>query len=377
MQPYSGGWTEKKGAWLPAALLALCILAGTAGGGEIPQSEMQALDTAITREFNSNPNSFTFAELNKLKQRLIRMQAEARTSRPEKQAALEPLAADDALAGTLERLEAEAKKGGRAAQRTLALYYMYLNEPEKALQEWRRMGRATDYDIQYLLIAAYLEFALGEYNTGRDNLERALRFMDTRTSLSLSTPVLCQTIAGYRVYIPMPAGDILPGQEVLVYTEVEGAVFKDSQDGGAECDIMFGLRLKNESQSTLWAEPNYGAYAPVFAGPIRDLHVALTWRVPNDLPPGRYHLFVEAVEESTKRRGESVLGLNVGRRETNPLPRPTGGPTPPDTERMMREMNKHFPGAGMPEGLQNQWGNAKTKEGFEMLRRYEQMQGVR
>ncbi len=360
---------------LLTVLMILSLSGKTLSAAEsplIPPSELQALDRAISRELNSgNMGSQTLGDLYRLKNRLLQLQS---TMKSETQSALEPLDSGDSQKLQLERLEREAAAGGRAAQRSLALYYLFLNEPEKALSQWRQMGRATDHDLSYVLISSYLEFALGEYNAGRDHLEEALRFMETRSSLALSTPVFCDTVAGYRIYAQRQTSAVKPGEDVLLYVEVEGADFTNAPDGGAECKIMFGLKLRDDNQSVVWAEPNYGEYAPTFAGPIRDLHAALTWRVPNDLSPGRYHLTVEAVEDSTRRRGESIIGFTVEKRETNTEKRPTGGMNPP-LPQSYYDAQKAFPGAPMvPDpsaGGSNMRDTDFYKRQFDLLQQYE------
>ncbi len=354
-------------------LLAAAPLAAGEAANAIPQAEIQALDRAIARELSTGQlGSQTLGDLTRLKARLLRLKPPPAKS--ERDAALEPLGGDESLRGQLERLQAEAAGGGRAALKSLALYHLFLNEPEKALAAWRRMGKSSEYDMSHLLIASYLEFALGEYSNGRRNLETALRLMDTRSGLEVSAPVFCQTIAGYRVYVPRPAGNLLPGEEVLIYVEVEGADFKSVPDG-SECRIMFGLKLKDENQATLWAESNYGEDAPVFAGPVRDLHAALSWRVPNDLAPGRYHLSVEAVEDASKRHGENVLGFSVGRRETNPERRPTGGMDPRAVPQSLLDAQKAFPGANQYMDTPRLRDEQYYKQ-FELLQQYERNQRV-
>lgn len=343
--------------------ILLIVIAGLAAAGEnpalIPPAELQALDRAIAREANSGSlGSQTLGDLYRLKTRLQRLQQSAKT---EAELALAPLDGDDSQRRQLDRLEREAVSGGRAARRSLALYYLFLNEPEKALAQWRQMGRANEYDLQYMLISSYLEFALGEYGTGRKNLETALRLMESRSSLAVSPPIFCQNIGGYRIFTARQPGNLLPGENVLLYVEVEGAEFVNTPDG-SECRLLFGLKLVNDAQGTVWAEPNYGEYAPYFAGPIRDLHAALTWRVPNDLEPGRYHLTVEAVEDSTKRRGEGAVGFTVGKRETNPEKRPTGTLTP-GMQRQIQEAQKTFSGGGAAEG-NSPWGGSREDTHF-------------
>lgn len=362
----------------------VCATAGE-GTGPIPPAELAALDRAISRELNSSHlGSQTLGDLRRLRQRLVRMQSERaaptkQETTAERQAALQPLDGDDSQRRQLERLLQEAETGSRSARRSLALYYLYMNDPEKAQTQWRLMGKATEADLPYLLISAYLDLALGEYNSGRNNLETALRLMDTRTTLALSKPQFCLNVGGYRVYTPRDQSNLLPGEEVLIYVEVEGADFYTSSDGGRECRLMFGLTLKNDAQYTLWAEPKYGEYSPQFSGPVRDLHAALTWRIPNELQPGRYHLHLEAVEQVNLRRGESVLSFNVGKRETNPEKRITSEAGRADVDRAVRESNRIFDGGLNPPpapsvpGSEYQWNRER---GFELQRDYYRNQKV-
>ena len=171
----------------------------------------------------------------------------------------------------------------------------------------------------------------------------------------------------------------MPGEEVLIYIEVEGAEFAPAPEGGVGCRLMFGLTLKNDHQGTAWHEAKYGEYAPVFEGGIRDLHAALTWRVPNDLQPGRYHLTVQAVEDATKRLGENLISFNVGRRATNPEQRPTAGYGGPDIGRAVNEANRAFQGGGAAAqgGPGNLWNSDFGKQQqFELQRQYERSRKV-
>lgn len=342
--------------------------------GPIPLAELQALDRAIARELNSGQlGSQTLGDLTRLKNRLVRLQAQPAS---ERDAALKPLAGEETSGRLRERLEAEAAAGDRAAKRSLALYYIFANEPEKALTQWRQMGRSSGYDLSYLLISSYLEFALGEYNSGRRNLETAMRLMDSRTGLEVSAPVFCTTIAGYRLFSPKGDAPLLPGDETLLYVEVEGAEFR-SGSGGSECQLMFGLTLKDEAQATVWAEPSYGEYAPLFSGPIRDLHAALTWRVPNNLLPGRYSLHVEALESASQRRGEGLVAFTVAKRETNPETRPgIAAPLPRGASQIIRDANRAFPGAPspLPEPLLRR--DEEYYKQFDLLQQYEKNQRV-
>jgi hypothetical protein len=325
----------------PLAILCILLAAASASAVDIPEVELQALDRAIKRELADDKlGSQTLGDLQRLKYRLDQVRGQSKTGAL---AELEPLDAASPAA-TLSRLERDAESGSRPALRALALYHLYQNDPESALRAWRRMGEATPGDLAYQLLASYLELALGDHNAARLHLETAGRLINSRTGLELSKPVFSENIAGYRLYAPLPKKDILPGDTTLLYVEIDGADFQPLAEGDYECRIMFGMKLKNEQGGTLWADPNYGEYAPIFNGPIRDLHTALTWRVPNDLQPGLYTLIVEAEEQPSLRRGETSMEFTVAKRPTNPEPKLDAGQRQ-QVNKALQDANKMFPGA--------------------------------
>lgn len=321
----------------------LLFVAFAAGAASVPQVEIQALDRAITRELGeAKLGSQTLGDLQRLKFRLEQLRDSGQS---EALAELQPLDPGAPSPGDIPRLEREAADGARPALRSLALYRLYQNNPEEALKIWRRLGESSPNDLAHQILAAYIELALGEYNAAARHLESAVTLVGTRSGLELSKPIFCDNVAGYRLYVPRQEGGLLPGDNLLLYVEVDGADFHSLPGGEYECRLMFGLKLRNQSGVTLWAEPNYGEYAPVFNGPIRDLHAALTWRVPNDLVPGEYTLLVDAVEDSSKRRGETETTFFVAKRPTNPDPGLGGGRGGMDVNRALQDASKMFPGA--------------------------------
>lgn len=363
------------------ALVSVCVvlligIASAPAGEAIPQTELQALDRAISRELNTGSlGSQTLGDLTRLRNRLGRMAVSQTPTAPAPAAAGQAADDGDLQLRLLGKLESEAAAGGRAARRSLALYYLILNEPEKAREQWRLMGKGSELDVSHLIMSAFIELALGEHNTGKASLASALSLIEARSPLKVSNPVFCQNVAGYRIYQPYRGGSLLPGDDVLLYVEVEGAEFVNSREGGSECDLMFGLKLVDDNQATVWAEPNFGEYAPLFNGPIRDLHAALTWKVPNNLEPGRYHIYVEALEESTKRRGEGVTSFEVAKRPTNPEKRPAGAFDPGMLPKGFSEMQNAFPGAPTLPTVPGaeQYNDNK----FDILQRYYQNQKQR
>lgn len=350
-------------------------------GAEVPLPELRALQRAIDSGLNNRElGSQTIGELQRLRDRLENERAVGDADRIAVLSPLEDVSV--ALAevpsgdADIQRLQKEAAEGKRSSLRTLALYRLYQNNPEEALRLWDTMGDANPNDLAYRLMASYLELALGEHERARTHLEAADRLIGTRTGLGLSAPVFCENIAGYRLYVPRPSNELLPGENTLIYVEVEGADFQTIGKDESECRLMFGIRLKNDAGTTVWSDSNYGEYSPVFNGPIRDLHTALTWRVPNDLAPGVYTLIVEAVEESSKRRGDVTMEFSVGRRATNPEPK-LDDATRRDVNKALQDAGKMFPGASSQyfktEEERGAGGFRNSERYFDLLKQNERM----
>lgn len=322
-------------AMLICALSAISALAGEV----VTTGELTALKRAISREASStNYDPQTLADLTRLQAKLIQMNASV--------GAPAGASAEDPSRQLLAHLMQAAGKGaGRAERRALAYYYLYLNEPEKAMEQWKLAGSSGQTDLVYPLVSGLLNIVLGELTLARRDLEMTLSSLEARLPLRIGSLVFCRTIAGYREAIPRDPGPLLPGEDVLVYAEVEGAQFQSLAGGGADCELEFSIKILDDEQRTVWAEPNFGVYSPEFMGPIRDLHTALTLRIPNDLAAGRYQLVIDVMEPRSNRRGSAAIGFDVKKRPTAQETRPTSlsadsplftgpkAPTPPTLPR--------------------------------------------
>jgi hypothetical protein len=350
-------------------LLWLIPFSSLAQSGEaaaaIPGDELTALDRAINRELNTGSlGSQTLGLLVRLRSRIARF-----NSPPA--AATSPEESGESLRLALrQELEGAVSQGGRGARRDLAFYYLFLNDPEAAREQWNRLGRAGELDLLYPLVSAFIDLTLGERQYAGKNLESTLAVLAASLPLRVSPPVFCQSIAAFRVYAPRPGEPFLPGEDALLYVEIEGARFSDSSEGGSECQLRFGLKLRDDNQGTVWAEPDFGEYAPLFNGPIHDLHAALTWKIPHNLEAGRYHLTVEALERSSNRRGEGVVAFSVAKRPTNPEKGLSASPAalsfPPDAARL----GEVFPGAPLPVLPGGGSGGNLDQQKYDLLQKY-------
>lgn len=211
-----------------------------------------------------------------------------------------------------------ASRASRLSRETLAMYQIFLDDPENALETLRKTGPASGRDIYHPLRLAYTYLRLGDYEKGYDALQRVESLLSGHLPLTLTKPVLCESITAYRIYDPRPDLPIRAGERTFVYVEVQGAGFRQQSPDEAACNIQFGLEIRNELQTVVWEEPDYGSWAQTYRGRVSEIHVSVTFRIPNTLQPGRHYLIINAHDRISDRRGSASLPFDFGRRTRQP-----------------------------------------------------------
>ncbi len=208
-------------------------------------------------------------------------------------------------------------KTSREARESLAMFYLFLEEPDKALVHLRKAGPASELDFYYPLRLAYTQLRLGVYQKGAAYLKQVERLLAARTPLRLSTPAFCSSIVSYRIYTPHAGAFLRPGEIVLVYIEITGVALRQNAGGASSCSLSFDLAIKDSFQRPLWSKPEYGSWNRTYQGPVRDMHVSITLRIPSQIPLGRHHLTVTCRDNfGDKDNSTSTvsIGFNVGQK---------------------------------------------------------------
>ncbi len=235
----------------------------------------------------------------------------------------------------LSRLEAFLKqrvrkhRSSRSARETLGMFYLFLDEPEKAKAIFDKIGPASKRDLYHPLRKAYAYLRLADYGKARQQLDLIFTAMNKRTPLQLSSPIFCTSITAFRLYRPRPAVPLKPGEDTLIYLELTGVGFRDQGEDGASCDLSFGLIIRNDLQKVVWREPAYGQWVQPYQGPINDVHVSIALRIPNNLESGQHHLFITCNDRVTSHQGKTDVGFEVrkaGSGKASAKGTPSGGP---------------------------------------------------
>ncbi len=229
-------------------------------------------------------------------------------------AAARTAGSDAPLRGRLEEIllaRVARDQGDRRARDSLALYYLFLDRPQEAVRLYLDMGPAAPQDIFHPLLTAYAYLRLGAYADAGRYLDRLAPLMRERRPLRVSPPVLCKSVTAYRLYEPLSNATLRPGASSLLYIELDGVSFRPTGDGGSACSLTFGLEVRDEMQNLLWERPDYGDYTHAFQGPVRDMHATVIFRVPSDLPPGRYSVFVHCRDRYSNQSGTGDASFSV------------------------------------------------------------------
>jgi hypothetical protein len=225
-----------------------------------------------------------------------------------------------------------ADRNSREARLTYARYCLFANKPLEARKELEKTGPADEKDLLYPLLLAYTHILLDDYPRAEKYLRQIELGMVQERELRLSPPVFCSEINAYRLYTPQPDDAFQPGDNTLVYVEVDGTGFRRTETGAAFCDLGFSLCVKDEKQKIVWESPDHGQWRHTYRGPVRDLHVSIWLRFPVDLPPGNYSLFVTCRDHVNNGEGRADTAFTLGN-----APRIN---TPPPPEKPAKEESK-------------------------------------
>lgn len=361
---------------LPLAVLLLCLAClrwgGAASAGEATATESDRIERQIRRL----EDRLRRPDLSP--QDVILFQSLVGELRTLQQAKRIPTG-ESALIEELERvlLERLGNERSRFAQEMLARWHLFRDHPEKAVAILRDLNVNPETDLTWSALMMYSYIRLGDYRRGDQFFEHLGRLMKKRTALRLSPPILADRVTAFRLYEPRKERVLQPGEMLTLYMEMGGVHFARTGEGQYQSRLLFGIDLRDRMQTSVYSDPDFGTYDPVYRGPIQDMHAVIYFRLPHNLEPGRYTLVISATDrqaEGADARDESALELVVGGH---------GRPVLPDgSRRESRDGAVPEPGrdaTDIPDAMREEMLRRMTPEqlrefGFEEQRRRSQLQ---
>lgn len=190
----------------------------------------------------------------------------------------------------------------RDARMRLASYYLFNNDPIKALRHLEQAGDLNNGDVFWKMQVAYCQLALGEYEIALRMLDGASEIVESVMPLGLRNGLFCEHVTALAQYDPLPNQAIGRGQRALFYFEVIGADFAKEQNDLYQVSFSMDLVFRDEMQRTVlsmlsWAEPKF-----YYRRPLRDIFMTGEIILPPELEPGKkYTLVIECRDTHANR----------------------------------------------------------------------------
>lgn len=209
----------------------------------------------------------------------------------------------------------------------LRLMYLVAGNPSKAVQAIPLINAAEQEFWQQVLWSISGYFADQNHPNRQhriteslSDLRKAIHRMRGQAKLQIRNMNFCSRISSFGVFDRVTEPRFRPGQQILVYTEIENFQSEEVvQDGtGAfKTKLSSTLELHRRSETSVPQEPvrteNFSPTVDLCASPRRDYFNAYTYVLPNDLPPGAYSLTLNVRDELGNGFASESLNFEVVR----------------------------------------------------------------
>lgn len=137
-------------------------------------------------------------------------------------------------------------------------------------------------------------------------LSNALRQMREEASLSIKNISFCRKISYFGNYERFQRNEFTPGQEVLLYSEVENFVSVPTSDGEHRTSLKSLIEIVDQKGTVVWTKA-FAATEDFCRNPRRDYFHNYQFRIPDDISMGTYVLKLSITDELSQKKALSSL----------------------------------------------------------------------
>ena len=137
-------------------------------------------------------------------------------------------------------------------------------------------------------------------------LSTALRQMREDASLSIKNIAFCRKISYFGNYERFQRNEFTPGQEVLLYSEVENFVSMPTADGEYRTSLKSLIEIVDPKGKVVWTKA-FAATEDFCRNPRRDYFHNYQFRIPEDVSMGTYTLKLSITDELSQKKVTSTL----------------------------------------------------------------------
>ncbi len=143
-------------------------------------------------------------------------------------------------------------------------------------------------------------------------LDAAIRSLQPRARLALKHLALCRQIHSFGDYNAFEKNEYSPGQEVLLYTEIENFTSQPTPDGRQRTLLKSMITIqKDEPPGEVVQQIRVGATEDLCRSTRRDYFHNYEFKIPRTLPLGRYVLTLHVTDLLGNKTASESLKLTV------------------------------------------------------------------
>lgn len=161
--------------------------------------------------------------------------------------------------------------------------------------------------------AARAERLAGEHRTAEafQALDEVRSLLWASQSLTVVRAVLVDDVAGYGIYTPRAEQRALPGDSVIVYAEPVSYGYKRRADGRYQINLDADISVELETGQVIAEGRDLFSFDAVSVRPLKAFHVALSFKLPDDLKPGTYHIVLTLRDRHGGGNAEAALPIEI------------------------------------------------------------------
>lgn len=141
-------------------------------------------------------------------------------------------------------------------------------------------------------------------------LNSALKQLREEAHLSIKNMTFCRKISYFGNYERFPKSEFTPGQEVLLYTEIENFVSVPTNEGEYRTSLKSTIEIADGKGAVVW-QRSFPATEDFCRNPRRDYFHSCKFHIPEDIATGTYSLKLTIADELSQKRVSSALNFVV------------------------------------------------------------------
>ncbi len=150
------------------------------------------------------------------------------------------------------------------------------------------------------------------FTTAIPQIREAAKFAAAATdSLEVRSLAFCTEIESYGQITPFSGNRFNPGQQVILYCEIENFTVK-KVDGGYETHLQGSYDVYDDKNEKVFSQV-LPADQQVSANYLRDYFIAYQMYLPSELSPGTYRLQLTMEDANGKKYGQSSIPFEIAK----------------------------------------------------------------